>query len=162
MTREQSKTISNLYRQYFNDIYSYVYRHIGDKELSEDITQQTFLTACQKPDEVCDHENSIGWLYITASFIVRRENDRAYHKLEQSLEALDLPIAAKVVSTFDEILPDSPAISEKELEILLLKYRDGLRHKEIAEKYGITELASIKRLSKALANCRSAYREKNF
>lgn len=162
MTHEQSKIISNLYRQYFDDIYGFVYRHIGDKELSEDITQQTFLTACQKPDEICSHENPIGWLYITASFIVRRENDRAYHKLEQSLEALDSPIAAEVVSTFDEILSDPLAISAKDREILLLKYRDGLRHREIAEKYGITELASIKRLSKALANCRSAYREKKF
>ncbi len=162
MTHEQSRMLSNLYRQYFDDIYSFVYRHIGDKELSEDITQQTFLAACRKPDDVCGHENPIGWLYITASFIVRRENDRAYHRLEQSLEALDSPIMTEIQASFDEILPDSLAISAKDREILLLKYRDGLRHREIAEKYGITELASIKRLSKALANCKNAYREKIF
>ena len=60
----------------------------------------------------------------------------------------------EIQASFDEILPDSLAISAKDREILLLRFEKKMDHPDIAEYYGISESASRKRLSRALKNCR--------
>lgn len=159
MDREQRAYIDALYREHFDDIYGLAYRHTGDQELSEDVTHLVFLTACQKPADVLEHPNPVGWLCVTALYMIRRECDRLYRRTEQSTWDLDQYAQESAYISFDSILPDSLAIPARDREILLLKYRDGLRHREIAERLGITELASSKRLRKALERCRKAYQE---
>ena len=65
---------------------------------------------------------------------------------------MDQYIARDAGAAIRELLPD--ALSDKDREILLLRFEKKMDHPDIAEYYGISESASRKRLSRALKNCR--------
>ena len=152
MTLEQDRLITALYRAYVSPMRQYAYRHCGSRELADDLTHQAFLIACSKCDEFCSHPNPVGYLFLTLSRLTMRENSRFRRQNELSDENMDLYAAADRPRSVEELLPED--LRPDDREILLLKYRDGLTHQEIAERLGITVDASKQKLSRALKKCR--------
>lgn len=152
MTYEQAKFLDRQHRKYYNKLWSYVYRRVGEVDLTESVIQQVFLIACVRIEAIRDHPNLIGWLYKTAQYVLEHEKERPYLDFEVPEENMDQYIARDAGAAIRELLPD--ALSDKDREILLLKFEKNMDHPDIAEYYGISESASRKRLSRALKNCR--------
>lgn len=55
-------TIDDLVRDCLTDVYGYAYRLAGNQVEAEDLTQQTFLTAQQKLDQLRQAANARAWL----------------------------------------------------------------------------------------------------
>ena len=152
MTPGQKEIIGQLMRQYAPLMVQLTFRRTGDPQLSEELVQETFLTACKKADIVCSHEKPLAWLYQTLQYLTMKEINRACHRREQSSEALQDLGAADDPPAFHEILPRNLTTEERRILILLFEHR--LSHREIAEALGISEAACRKQVSRALQKCR--------
>ena len=151
MTPGQKEMIGQLMRQYAPLMVQLTFRRTGDPQLSEELVQETFLTACKKADIICSHEKPLAWLYQTLQYLTMKEINRACHSREQSSEELQ-DIAAADPPAFHEILPRT--LSTEERRILILRFEHRLPHREIAEALGISEVACRKQVSRALQKCR--------
>ena len=60
-----SEAFETFYEKNYDMVMHYAKRH-GWAGMAEDITQEVFMTAWQKWDLVCRHENAKGWLMETA------------------------------------------------------------------------------------------------
>ena len=152
MTPGQKEMIGQLMRQYAPLMVQLTFRRTGDPQLSEELVQETFLTACKKADIVCSHEKPLAWLYQTLQYLTMKEINRACHSREQSSEELKDIAAADDPPTFHEILPRN--LNTEERRILILRFEHRLSHREIAEALGISEVACRKQVSRALQKCR--------
>jgi len=152
MTPGQKEMIGQLMRQYAPLMVQLTFRRTGDPQLSEELVQETFLTACKKADIICNHEKPLAWLYQTLQYLTMKEINRACHSREQSSEELQDIAAADDPPAFHEILPRT--LTTEERRILILRFEHRLPHREIAEALGISEAACRKQVSRALQKCR--------
>lgn len=73
------------YKEYFRNIFIYVYRKLLDEEVAQDITQEAFYVAYRNWKEVREHPEQLGWLVVVA-----RNKIREYLRKMQYREAIDL------------------------------------------------------------------------
>lgn len=96
--------IKALMKKHASSMVQLTYRRTCDWQLSEDLVQETFLTACCKPDQVCNHAKPVAWLYDVLNKLTMRELDRAYRTAEVSVEEHPLLVEETVAP---ETLPDT-------------------------------------------------------
>lgn len=151
MNSQQRECIHHLMHKYSKTMVQLTYRRTGDWHLAEDLVQETFLTACCKPEQICGHAKPVGWLFETLNHLTLRETRRSYHAevpLEDAVAGyahVDLPMACYIPIGLNEI----------EREIILLRIDKGYSFLELAEHFGISEAACRQRLSRALRKCRT-------
>jgi len=131
--------LAAIYDEYYQPIYRYVYRQVGDVETARDLTAEVFhrlLRAAQgggSPDR-----NSKAWLYRTAHNIVvdhyRRQQHRRHLPLEDELiSAEDDPAgtaerhlsAAQVRAALQHLTLD-------QRQVIILKFLEGFSNQEVA------------------------------
>lgn len=113
----------SLVGQYYHDIYRYAYWLGKNRQLAEDLTQETFMRAWRAFDSLQSDASAKAWLFT----ILRRENARLYEKYQPDIDDID---------EFESALPDRPQLEpEQQMEVLLLhkamatlepEYRDPL------------------------------------
>lgn len=131
---------SELYEKYVEMIYKFIFLKTTDKELSEDLTSQTFFKALEKIQsfKIDDSANFRAWLYRIAYNLIID----TYKSKKQDLsfeESWDIgyewnfwddidqkETLKKVRAYFDTLNP-------KHKEIILMRIWDDLSFKEIAE-----------------------------
>lgn len=152
MTKEQRDFLDALAEEQQDRMISLTFRRVGDTELANDIVQEVLLTACWKIDEVCRHENPVGWLFETLNYMTKREMRKAYHAAEVPLAA-DVPIRHDVIELpMENYLPNG--LTEREQALLLLRIKEDRTYDEIAEMRGISPAACRKQMSRAVEKCR--------
>lgn len=151
MTKEQNKLIEKLFRENGARMVQWAYRIIGDRELAEDIMQESLLIACCKIEELFSHPNQMGWLYKTVWNLSMRERQKAYH----TEVPLDLNFAEQSEPdlSMEYYLPKELGSADR--EIILMRIDQGLSYAEIAEIRGISEPACRQQLSRAIRKCRA-------
>lgn len=151
MDKQQREYIHHLMLQYSDAMVRLTYRRVGDWHLAEDLVQETFLTACCKSERVCAHKKPVAWLFETLNNLTLRESRRFYHTevsiedIAESHELTELPMTCHIPM----------GLSALEQEIILLRIDKGLSFLELAEHFGISEMACRQRLSRALRKCRT-------
>lgn len=73
MTDKQKDIVDGLFRETGSAILQLVYRFTGDRQLAEDVAQQTYFLACLKIEPLRAHPNPKGWLFTTARYLMMRE-----------------------------------------------------------------------------------------
>ncbi len=155
MTEEQFK---NIYNQYGRAIRNFIYYRSGDTEISDDITQETFIKVWEKQfvyDEkktksllykianglFIDHirKNKIGSEYIQELRFHLKNNVESSEENELLLQKCEKALAN---------------LSEKERVVFLFSRKDELKYREIAERLNISVKAVEKRMSQALKKLR--------
>jgi len=138
-----SEFIRQLYLEEAGQLKKFIETLVFDKELAEDILQETFCTAIRRIDDLKRHPNPVGWLYTTAKYIVlaesrkrsKRDKDYCYEDMETQIED---PQAELVMNSTEEDMVQS-VLSEKEYQIVDLVYNQGYKNWEAAEKLDIKE-----------------------
>lgn len=155
MDKQQREYIHHLMLQYSDAMVRLTYRRVGDWHLAEDLVQETFLTACCKSERVCGHKKPVAWLFETLNNLTLRESRRLYHTevsiedIAESHELTELPMTCHIPM----------GLSALEQEIILLRIDKGYSFLELAEHFGISEMACRQRLSRALHKCRTLLEE---
>ncbi len=172
-----------MYQKYFRRIYNYAYMRLLCREAAEDATQEVFLAAlaamdrfdpsrCRREGEIsclsADTRSSMvvgsggAWLSKIAANRVTDFQKRARNYREVSMG--EVPEAA-FEDSFDEggtlrnpvnqrVYRILKKLSEKERELLALRYEMELTNEEIAVHMGISTNAVSHRCSRLLAKCR--------
>jgi RNA polymerase sigma-70 factor (ECF subfamily) len=149
--RRDANGVRALYRRYAPLVYAVAHRVLGDHQLAEDASQQTFVRAWQAADRIDVDRDPASWLATIAKRsaidVYRREarrpasalsdvaaDDRALVSLPPDLDVLD---AVWHVRRAIEALPPDEA------SIVRMQHLDGMTQSEIAARLGIS-LGTVK------------------
>jgi len=140
-----------LVRQYHGDLFRYGYWLTHDKQVTEDLVQETFLRAWRAIDQLADINAAKAWL-IT---ILRRENARRFERKQLSLVDIDdcsiEDENANIESAIDNDMLNQAItmLSEQYREPLLLQVLMGFSGDEIAKQLGLNKNTVMTRLFRA-------------
>ena len=131
--------LTAIYDDYYQPIYRYVYRHVGEVDLARDLTSdvfQRFLHALHGGRGPTDNLNA--WLYRTAHNIVvdhyRRQQHRQHLPLDEDLphsgtdpvSLTEKHLSAETVrAALRKLTPDQQ-------QVIALKFLEGLSNQETA------------------------------
>ncbi|MCI8509500.1 MAG: RNA polymerase sigma factor [Lachnospiraceae bacterium] len=134
----QKHLLRQLYIKYQKEIYLYLFSLCRNREVAEDLVQETFLKALLSLKD--EHTNMRAWLYTVARNLYF--NYRSREQRNVPLEEIgDTLWDAEGTNLLNQLLADEKLrllyralqhIGEQKREILTLQYYGGLSQKEIA------------------------------
>ena len=132
---------AKIYEDYFDDVFKLVYRRIPNREVAEDIVQDTFLVALKRGEEFLEHPKPKAFLFRTASNKILE----LYRMLKRySTDPLEEenPELVREDPGYGEVelnLSALATIGEKEWNLIKRYYLDEIPAKELAEAEAMTE-----------------------
>lgn len=151
----------SVYLKYYERLCIYVLNYTQDRNLAEDIVQDTFLSLWTKRSTLRVDGSLNGYLYRLTynKFVdVCRKNKQHNNELETLRnEALD-----DLMEDYEEVYTKKMAQVEKAIdtlpprckEVFLLNKMDGMRYREIADHLGISLKTVENQIGKALVSIR--------
>jgi RNA polymerase sigma-70 factor (ECF subfamily) len=150
-SRRDPGAVRAVYRAYGGLVYAVAHRVLGQPDLADEATQQTFVRAWQAADRLDPQRDPGPWLATIAKRaaldIHRREARRRANALDDV--ATDHPAVVTLppdLDTLDSVWQVRRAIEAlppDEAVIVRLQHLDGITHTEIAAKLGIA-LGTVK------------------
>ncbi len=150
-----------LYTRHLDAIYRYVYFRVADEALAEELTGEVFVRAWTGlPNYQSRGHRFSSWLYRIAQNLLvdhyRRESSRAEID-EMGLDAIqsEETLPENQVIDRQELFSLAEAIrnlSQDEQQVIVLRFIEGLSHREVAEAIGKSEGASRVIQHRALEN----------
>lgn len=141
-----------LVKAYHRDIYRYAFWLVHDKEIAEDIVQETFLRAWKSLDSLLEESKAKSWL-IT---ILRRENARRFERKQLTLVDIDDHPVEDVVGLSNEASMEQQLIRKRIMQLsteyrdpLLLQVVGGFSGEEIADILSLNKNTVMTRLFRA-------------
>ncbi len=156
-----------LYERYFRKIFLFVLNRVGDKELAADVTQHVFTTALinLKRYELRGVPFS-SWLYRIAlnqchDFFRKQQRVRTVVLEEADLRELHEGLTeADSLQNWEAALPQVLAsLSDKDLELIELRFFEQRPFKEIAEMLNISEVYAKVRTYRILDRMKTKFAE---
>jgi RNA polymerase sigma factor (sigma-70 family) len=154
--RGEIEAFGRLVERYQNLVCAIAFGHTGDRRLSEDVGQETFLTAWRKLDTIREPEKLRSWLCGIARHLAGKAARRA--RREQVADAdsiaaragadpgpLEAALSRETEETVWRALADLPPTYR---EPLVLFYREDQSVKEVAAGLGLSEAVARQRLSR--------------
>jgi RNA polymerase sigma-70 factor, ECF subfamily len=148
----RSVSLSELARLHYPLVYRYAFRLCGSAEEAEDLTQQAFLTAHRRLDQLRDRESAKAWLcaILRNTFLTRVSLRRPPRMVPLQLVAEpadELP--HDVVVDSDELQLVLNELPEEFRTPLILFYFDEFTYREIAEQMNVPIGTVMSRLARA-------------
>jgi len=161
----EPEALGAFFERYVDQVFSLVYRLLGDRTLAEDVTQEVFLKVHRAAPQLDASRDPGPWLTTIATNACRDLWRSGAHRLRKKSDSLedDSGLAERLTRQQDE--PEGEAIArERErivqqaigelpeplrLAVVLHDYQ-GLDHLEIARLTGLGHAAARKRYSRAL------------
>ncbi len=143
-----------LYEKYYNIIFTHIFKRVGEnKDVTEDLTQEVFYRAFKGLNSFKFANSSyLSYLKkICHNVLVNYYRDNKFVTSYDKEIYYESKLELKLIWEFIKILP----IYEQKL--LILKYRQGLKIKEIAEIFCKTENAIKLRLSRIRKKLRQLF-----
>lgn len=128
---------------YYDKIYGYCYRHVNHRETAQDLTQEVFLRVLLHLENYRHYGKFENYLYVIAGNLCR---DYYRKRRVLSLEDLELQKEERGFARTEEQLVVGQALKklpEQEREIILLRFYQDLRIKDIAKILGL-KLSTVK------------------
>jgi RNA polymerase sigma-70 factor (ECF subfamily) len=146
-------TIETLVCEHYEMIYRYAFRMTGTAADAEDITQQAFLTAQRKLDQLRDQSAARSWMcrILRTTFLKSRKKKRPFSAADADLDWSSVPGKAAEESPYDHeqlqamlnTMPDVFRVA------LLMFYFEEKSYDEIATSLDIPVGTVMSRLSRA-------------
>jgi RNA polymerase sigma-70 factor (ECF subfamily) len=146
--RLEADQFIRLYDEYYRRVYNYVRYRCGDAVIADDLTALTFEKALTRLADFDPDRGPFGaWLFTIARNMVnnhlRSEKGRGWLPLESCDEHPDqaaLPEESLIQGEAQaELLAALSQLSERDRDLLSLKFAAGLTNRRIAEMTGMTD-----------------------
>jgi RNA polymerase sigma-70 factor (ECF subfamily) len=162
-----SEAFGVLYTLYLDPIYRYVYYRVDGAATAEDLTEEVFVRAWEAlPSYRMQTSPFKSWLYRIAHNLVidHRRKQRPTTIDDGALQRMSDPSAPLEQIVFnvqntEALLEAVRQLDEEEQQVVILRFVEGLPHKEVAEIIRKSEEASrviqhraIQRLQRTLAD----------
>jgi RNA polymerase sigma-70 factor (ECF subfamily) len=141
------KAFEVVFRKYFAKIHQFVSNTLYDKSTAEDIAQNVFLILWEHRTEINTEKNFSAYLFTIAKNLVYRETERMILSFNykdfflnnssgeedfSTIQTIDANLLEETILKLIDNLPDARK------RIFLLRFKDDLSNKEIAEKLSIS------------------------
>lgn len=146
---------ADLIERYRNLVFGVAFNGLGDFSRSEDVAQETFVTAWEKGFNLAEPARIAGWLCGIARNLVR--NERRKHSRETASEVAQATAADGQTSVEDQTIAAEEAdflwtvlerIPENYREPLVLYYREEASIADVAKAMDVSEDVVRQRLSR--------------
>lgn len=151
LTWEQGQKIARLYKEMYDRMCAYANGILRDKELSEELVQETFKIACDEPSKPLSSPNPQGWLMKALKNTMKNAQRKRATMAKHIVSAEDADIE-RIVSpdSGDNIdLMYSDLVDEAGFRLIKRVAVDRYTVLEAAEELGISEDACKKRFQRA-------------
>jgi RNA polymerase sigma-70 factor (ECF subfamily) len=151
-----------LYERHREEVFRYLLRLVADRQLAEDLVQETFLRIYESLDRFDTERPFRPWLYQIARNAGLNAL-RARRKKEKPAELPDRPGSGRVVAETEKreatrhALAALAALADEDRALLVDRVALGMKLEELAESLGCTERtvrnrldAAVERLTRAL------------
>jgi len=142
-------TFAERYRQYFPRVFAFVYGRVQNAQVAEDLVSEVFERAFLKADSLRNSEAFGTWLFTIARNVVNSHGRKLAREHTNSDPEILSAIASGQASIESQILQREKVacllahvrcLSQREQEIISLKFDGGLANKQIAEIIGLSEV----------------------
>ena len=152
---------TELVDMYYKQIYLFMRRLGHNRQVSEDLTQESFLSAWHHIGQLRDGKALNGWLYRIASNASKLYWRRNKHKEPAEIESFDItdhtkagPKTAEQNEQMEQIKKAVAKLPVKLRQTIILHYIQQLTIAEAADAAGIREGTFKSRLNRALTTLR--------
>lgn len=169
--------ISQLIERHSRRVKDYIHMMVKDRDVVDDIFQETFIKAVRVIDEgrYTDNGKFLSWILRIAHnqvidhFRAQRQN-KSVSESEAGYDVLGtLKLAERTVEdamVCEQIERDVRALVEllpaEQREVVMMRYFSGLSFKDIAEQTNVSINTALGRMRYALINLRRMIKEKNL
>ena len=169
--------ISQLIERHSRRVKDYIHMMVKDRDVADDIFQETFIKAVRVIDEgrYTDNGKFLSWTLRIAHnqvidhFRAQRQN-KSVSESEAGYDVLGtLKLAERTVEdamVCEQIERDVRALVEllpaEQREVVMMRYFSGLSFKDIAEQTNVSINTALGRMRYALINLRRMIKEKNL
>ena len=169
--------ISQLIERHSRRVKDYIHMMVKDRDVADDIFQETFIKAVRVIDEgrYTDNGKVLSWILRIAHnqvidhFRAQRQN-KSVSESEAGYDVLGtLKLAERTVEdamVCEQIERDVRALVEllpaEQREVVMMRYFSGLSFKDIAEQTNVSINTALGRMRYALINLRRMIKEKNL
>lgn len=167
-----AEAFGDIVRKYEKPIFNLMYRATGSRDEAADLTQEAFLRAYDKIHTYRLGRRFYSWLYSLSMNIARDHLRRRHRRLETADHGLentaqitgsDANVAAQAdhaanVESLHQLLR---TLSINEREAVLLRFREGLKMKEIAERLGLSVSGAKMRVHRGIEKLQKAWGNRN-
>lgn len=160
-----------LYEAYFEQIYRFVFKRLGgDEAVAGDLSQQTFIKAMANLTKYEDRGLPFSaWLYRIAQNEVNmffRAQKKQYYVEINDRQLSGLLEESTGESTFsqsdlEQLITIINNLEETQVDIIELRFFQGLSFKEIADIYNITEANAKMRLYRLLEKIKHQWKQES-
>lgn len=133
-------SFNEIYERYIDDIYRYVYRKVGDREVSEDITSSIWMKILQNIEKYQEQSWATfkSWIYrIAHNAVVDHYRTRKEHEdIDGICEpgfSQDFWKQVDDTDSLKKVMQYLQQLWAKEKEIVILRVWDDMSYKEISE-----------------------------
>lgn len=135
--------------KYYKDVYKYVVFVTGDKDVADDIVQDTFVVVYKNIEKVLKHNNTGGFIFKTAQNIIKNYKKELYKRIlkEVSIDEGTININDKrsevesyinsEINEYEYLTEILSSLSDDKKDLYKWYYVDNVPMKEIAEREGI-------------------------
>lgn len=135
------QNIEEIYNNYAQTVYKYIFCLTNNKEQTEDIVQETFLVAVKNIDKFRGESKISTWLCQIAKFILYKDIRKKNKQKNISLEEIESDLISEKSLEEDillkedrlELLKKVQHLNEETRSVMYLKLLGGLKNEEIAE-----------------------------
>ncbi len=161
LAKADPQSFAPLYERYFNDLFRFLFRRSGDRELTADLTQQTFLKAMLALPRYEPRGLPFrAWLYRIGLNELRM-HWRKRKEVVMDLGMQDLKPLADDCGVLQQeedmrlIVSGLSSLKTEQAQLIELRYFDGLSFAEVGQVLGIGEDAAKMRTHRVLATLRT-------
>ena len=150
----QEKIFIESFSEYGDAIFRFCMMKVSNVELAEDMTQEVFTRYWQYVRDGKTMTNTRSFLYTIANnmskdWYKKKKSYSLDEKMEYGVMLKDNSAGPDIMAEYQEVLETIKDLEEKDREVLMLKYVEGLDPKDIAEILNETANAISVRLNRA-------------
>lgn len=150
----QEKIFIESFSEYGDAIFRFCLMKVSNVELAEDMTQEVFARYWQYVRDGKTMTNTRSFLYTIANNMAKDwyKKKKSYsldEKIESGVMLKDTSAGPDIMAEYKEVLDTMKDLEEKDREVLMLKYVEGLDPKDIAEVLNETANVISVRLNRA-------------
>jgi RNA polymerase sigma-70 factor (ECF subfamily) len=149
---EARPAFTMVYRQHYATIATYIFRRVGDRGATEDVTSETFLAAMRAYPQYQERGLPVVcWLYRIASGEIARwaRHRRTRERLARVLPFLAPRASGTAGDAAEQLRRALAALQSEQQEALVLHEVEGLSVEQVALVQGVAEGTVKSRLSRA-------------
>lgn len=139
--------LDRLVRRYYEKIYAYCSRHVGEKQAAEDLCQDTFVSMLEHIEDYRHYDKFQNYLYVVAG-----NKCRDFYRRKKPLCCAEVPEQPTAGSEEELLMRELVRKLPEELrEAVMLRFYQELKYSDIAKILGISASLAKYRVKKAVA-----------